>query len=168
LLTVQTEEEKKILAPLLGKLHVSPASTEVKIREVYAEVSDAVQSGLVTDATGRNALYKIHVSLGKIVNNLDAATAAAGPRLGRRSLSAALEDRTERTVVSPEAEIKEEEEEEVEKSGAGEETTGVEETTGAEETGVEESVIEGTVAGTEAEDSIVDELLDDDGDTVMG
>jgi condensin complex subunit 3 len=162
LLIIQTEEEKKILAPLLGKLYVSPASTEVKVREVYAEVSDAVQSGLVTDATGRNALYKIHVSLGKIVNNLDAATAAAGPRLGRRSMSAALEDRTERTVVSPEAEIKEEEEEEVEKSGAGEESTG------AEETGVEESVIEGTVAGTEVEDSIVDELLDDDGDTVMG
>ncbi|RKU41775.1 hypothetical protein DL546_003686 [Coniochaeta pulveracea] len=158
-----SREEKKIVAPLLGKLYISPASTEDKIRELYAEVSDAVESGLVSDATGRNALYKIHVSLGKIVNNLDAAAAAAaGPRLGRRSMSAALEDRAERTIVSPEAEIKEEEEEEVEQSVVDEETTK------AEETGVDESVIEGTVAGTEAEDSIVDELLDDDGDTVMG
>jgi condensin complex subunit 3 len=120
---------------------------------------------LVSDATGRNALYKIHVSLGKIVNNLDAAAAAAGPRLGRRSMSAALDERTERAVVNPEAEIKEEEEEEeeekAEESVAGEETK-------VEKTRLEESVVEGTEAGTKVEDSIVDELLDGDGDTVMG
>lgn len=34
-------------------------------------MSDAVEEGLLTDATSRNALYKIHVSLGKIVNSLD-------------------------------------------------------------------------------------------------
>lgn len=38
---------------------------------MYAAVSDAVQDGLVSDATSRNSLYKIHVSLGKVVNNLD-------------------------------------------------------------------------------------------------
>lgn len=65
-----TEEEKKILAPLLGKVHVSAASSEDKIRALYGEVCIAVEDKLVLDATGRNALFKIHVSLGKIVNSL--------------------------------------------------------------------------------------------------
>ncbi|KAI1345693.1 nuclear condensing complex subunit [Xylaria sp. FL0043] len=65
-----SKEEKKVIAPLLGKLYVSPASTEEKIRAVYEDVSAAVDENLLADATGRNALYKIHVSLGKIVNSL--------------------------------------------------------------------------------------------------
>lgn len=64
------EEEKKIFAPLLGKVHVSAASSEEKIRALYDEVCIAVEDKLVPDATGRNALFKIHVSLGKIVNSL--------------------------------------------------------------------------------------------------
>ena len=59
-----------MLAPLLGKLHVSPASTESLFREVYQEASVAIEDKLISDAAGRNALYKIHVSLGKIVNNM--------------------------------------------------------------------------------------------------
>lgn len=82
------EEEKKLLAPLLGKLYISPASTEEKIREVYAEVSAAVDDKIIAEATGRNALYKIHVSLGKIVNALT----EKAPR-GRKA-SAPAEDRT--------------------------------------------------------------------------
>lgn len=58
---------------------MSPASTEDKIRDLYLEVSAAIDEKLVTDATGRNALYKIHVSLGKIVNNL-------GEKQGRKSI----------------------------------------------------------------------------------
>jgi condensin complex subunit 3 len=39
---------------------------------VYEEVSEAVENKkLGLDATGRNALFKIHVSLGKIVNALE-------------------------------------------------------------------------------------------------
>jgi condensin complex subunit 3 len=87
-LTRATEEEKKLLAQLLGKLYISPASTEEKIREVYAEVSAAVDGKVMSDATGRNALYKIHVSLGKIVNSLT----EKAPR-GRKA-SAPVEDRT--------------------------------------------------------------------------
>ena len=69
-LTRSTEEEKKALAPLLGKLHISAASTESNIRALYTEVSAAIDDKLIADATGRNALFKIHVSLGKIVNSL--------------------------------------------------------------------------------------------------
>ncbi|KAI9651111.1 chromosome condensation complex Condensin, subunit G [Ciborinia camelliae] len=64
-------EEKKILTPLLGKLHISPASSEDKLRATYEEISEAVENKkLGLDATGRNALLKIHVTLGKIVNAL--------------------------------------------------------------------------------------------------
>ncbi|AEO69525.1 condensin subunit-like protein [Thermothielavioides terrestris NRRL 8126] len=72
------KEEKKILAALLGKLYVSPASTEPKTRAVYASVCAAVDTQLLADAAGRNALYKLHVALGKIVNNLDAAAEGGG------------------------------------------------------------------------------------------
>jgi condensin complex subunit 3 len=131
------EEEKKIIAALLGKLYVSPASSEPETREVYAAVCDAVENQLLSDATGRNALYKIHVSLGKIVNNLDAAAEAAAGAGGvgvggkyRRSVSRAssvgagsvaasaaapsvAEEEEDRTVVQ----IKEEEEEEDDDAG---------------------------------------------------
>ncbi|KAG6077855.1 hypothetical protein E4U33_001065 [Claviceps sp. LM78 group G4] len=66
-----SKEEKKLIAGLLGKLHVSPSSSETKLRDLYASVSDAVQDGILSDATSRNSLYKIHVSLGKIVNSMD-------------------------------------------------------------------------------------------------
>ncbi|KAK8017179.1 hypothetical protein PG991_008255 [Apiospora marii] len=66
-----SKEEKKTIAPLLGKLYISPSSTEEKIRDLYDEISSAVEDNLLNDATGRNALFKIHVSLGKIVNQLN-------------------------------------------------------------------------------------------------
>ncbi|CZT12797.1 related to condensin complex component cnd3 [Rhynchosporium agropyri] len=65
-----SREEKKSLAPLLAKLHISPSSTPSLIREIYAEISLAIDEKLIADATGRNSLFKIHVSLGKIVNTL--------------------------------------------------------------------------------------------------
>ena len=146
-----------MLAPLLGKLYISPSSSEEKIRDVYAEVCDAVEHNLLSDATGRNALYKIHVSLGKIVNNLDAQEAAAGgpgARAFSRSASAAVEDKTvveDRTVV-PDADIKEEAEEEEDDDAAEEGDSVAEEIT----------VVQGG-----GEDSLVSELLDADGDTEM-
>jgi hypothetical protein len=69
--------------------------------------------------------------------------------------------------VVPEAGI-EEEDEDVEESVVGGddvEETIVEE---VDESGMDESVVDGTVVYTDQADSIVDELLDDDGDTVMG
>ncbi|KAK1598760.1 nuclear condensing complex subunit [Colletotrichum navitas] len=65
-----SKDEKKVVASLLGKLYISPTSTEEKIREVYDEVTIAVNDRLISDTTGRNALNKVHVSLGKIVATL--------------------------------------------------------------------------------------------------
>ncbi|KAK3944314.1 putative nuclear condensin complex subunit protein [Diplogelasinospora grovesii] len=147
------KEEKKVIATLLGKLYISPASSEPKIREVYADVCSAVEEQLVSDTTGRNALYKIHVSLGKIVNNLDAAAAQqdGGFRrsVSRRSVSAGLDpDRTATTVttaagsVEDKAEVIKEEEEE-------------------EDNTVIRNVEEGEGREGGEEDSLVDDLLTD-------
>lgn len=80
-----SKDEKKVVATLLGKLYVSPASSEEKIRSLYEDVNAAVEENLLSDATSRNALYKIHVSLGKIVNQLS--EQAKG---GRRSISRSM------------------------------------------------------------------------------
>ncbi|KAK0723119.1 condensin subunit Cnd3-like protein [Lasiosphaeria miniovina] len=118
-----SKEEKKIIAALLGKLYISTASSEDKIRDVYGDVCHAVDTQLLADATSRNALYKIHVSLGKIVNNLDAAQEQqlqVGNNF-RRSVSRStslggLEDNNktvvpdDKTALLTQADIKEEEE----------------------------------------------------------
>lgn len=70
-------------------------------------MSDAVDEGLLSDATSRNALYKIHVSLGKIVNNLDEQQRVH--QRSNRSMSANQDPQLteERTVVEEDT-IKEE------------------------------------------------------------
>ncbi|TVY83178.1 Condensin complex subunit, partial [Lachnellula suecica] len=91
-------EEKKTIAPLLAKLHISPASTEDLIRELYDEVSAAIDSKLIGDATGRNALFKIHVSLGKIVNTMTEKEKSVAPGGRKSSVSVAPEDKTVMTI----------------------------------------------------------------------
>ncbi|PMD37455.1 condensin subunit Cnd3 [Hyaloscypha variabilis F] len=149
-----TREEKKLLAPLLQKLHISPASTPSLLREVYAEVSDAIDAKLIADATGRNALFKIHVSLGKIVNSLkEKEDESAGLRESMRS---SVNSRKSRESVAPS--VVEEEEDDGEKTElqVGKAKEGVEE---------EEEDDEGTVIGARR-DSLVSELLSD-GDVEM-
>ncbi|KKY38666.1 putative subunit of condensin complex [Diaporthe ampelina] len=155
-----SKDEKKVVAALLGKLYISPASTEEKLRELYAEVSDAVETNLISDTTGRNALYKIHVSLGKIVNSLDQQKEAGFRRsTASRSVSLAPEPVAEdRTMVGQEPQIKEEEEEEDNESRL--------EADDSNDT-VKPKSEDVTEAGDGDGDSLVSELLDDDGDTIM-
>lgn len=154
-----TEDEKKVVAALLGKLYISPASTEEKLRELYAEVSDAVETNLISDTTGRNALYKIHVSLGKIVNSLDQQKEAGFRRsTASRSVSLAPEPAAEdRTMVGQEPQIKEEEEEDNESRLEADDSNDT----------VKPKSEDVTEAGDGDGDSLVSELLDDDGDTIM-
>ncbi|KAI0103081.1 condensin subunit Cnd3 [Hypoxylon sp. NC0597] len=109
-----SKEEKKVIAPLLGKLYISPASSEEKIRSLYEDVSAAVEENLLSDATSKNALYKIHVSLGKIVNQLGEQDKMSR-RSGSRSVSLAPDDKTitEDVTVVPAPPIEEEQEEDV-------------------------------------------------------
>jgi condensin complex subunit 3 len=103
---------------------VSPTSSEEKLRESYGIVSEAVEEGLVTDTTGRNALYKIHVSLGKIVNSLEEQRPAQ-TRDGRSASEPAErstpEDAEEAEEPEPEAEPEAEEAEEAEEEEEPEE-----------------------------------------------
>lgn len=150
-----------MVAALLGKLYISPASTEEKLRELYAEVSDAVETNLISDTTGRNALYKIHVSLGKIVNNLDQAKESGRRRsTASRSVSLAPEPvgAEDRTTGGQEPRIKEEDEEEEDNESR------------LEADDSNDTVKPKSEDATEAGDgdSLVSELLDDDGDTIMG
>ncbi|OTA94491.1 hypothetical protein M434DRAFT_394633 [Hypoxylon sp. CO27-5] len=109
-----SKEEKKVIAPLLGKLYISPASSEEKIRNLYEDVSAAIEENLLSDATSKNALYKIHVSLGKIVNQLGEQDKMSR-RSGSRSVSLAPDDKiiTEDVTVVPAPPIEEEQEEDV-------------------------------------------------------
>jgi condensin complex subunit 3 len=93
-------EEKKPLAPLLAKLYISPASTESLICEVYEEISTAIEDKLIPDATGRNALFKIHVSLGKIVNSLTEREKSA-PKSRKSSVAPSVEP-DEKTILADE------------------------------------------------------------------
>lgn len=157
-----TEDEKKILAPLLAKIHVSPASTEAKIREVYSEVSTAIDDKLIADATGRNALYKIHVSLGKIVNSL-------GEKQGRKSIMP-----EGRQIITPEGktvlDVEEDDDEKTENLTARKKKQGrIEEE--EEEGELEEDDDDGTIIGEgetitspRKRDSLVEELLSDESD----
>ncbi|CAJ2506876.1 Uu.00g080620.m01.CDS01 [Anthostomella pinea] len=141
-----TKEEKKVIAPLLGKLYVSPTSSEEKIRNLYEEVSSAVEENILSDATSRNALYKIHVSLGKIVNQLgEQDKMSTSRRSVSRSVSAARSD--DKTVTTEDAAV-------VPESRA---TEGLEDV--AEEEGEGSTVIRPSEG-----DSLVEELLSDDGE----
>lgn len=98
-----------------------------------------MEEGFLSDASSRNALYKIHVSLGKIVNSLDEQQPIN--RRASRSVSVILERQpTEEQTVVEEPGIKEE----------------------------IESDDEGTVVPKEEErSSLVTDLLSDDDDTTM-
>jgi condensin complex subunit 3 len=125
-----------MLAPLLAKLHISPTSTEELIREVYEVVTLAVDDKkLSLDATGRNSLYKIHVSLGKIVNSLNEKEKDAAKEKGRGSRKSSVtpsvlaggdedsEDKTELPVVKDVGEEEEEEATIVGSAGSGKRDT---------------------------------------------
>jgi len=77
------KEEKKVLCAMLGKLYIPAEATPEKLRELYELVAQAIEDRVATDAPSRNALNKLELSLGKIVNELerDGATEATGDEL---------------------------------------------------------------------------------------
>lgn len=82
-------------------------------------MSIAVEENLLSDATSRNALYKIHVSLGKIVNQLGEQDKMSR-RSGSRSVSLAPSDDktiTEDITVIHEPAIEEEQEDGAQEEG---------------------------------------------------
>ncbi|KAF7936866.1 hypothetical protein BELL_0012g00420 [Botrytis elliptica] len=183
-------EEKKTLTPLLAKLHISPASSEDKLRATYEEVTEAVENKkLGLDATSRNALFKIHVTLGKIVNSLAEKdtreeSVLRGGSVVRESVrgeSVPLGDSNRSRAGSVESKksrgpevimdntIKMESVEEDEEENAEEED--VDESEGTVVAEQEKTIVrpdeEESLLEQQLQDSLVESLLDDDGDIEM-
>lgn len=63
-LTNITEEEKKAIIPMLGKLYITSNSNIGKIRTAIQLVVEAIDGKIANDAVSRNALHKLHLALG--------------------------------------------------------------------------------------------------------
>lgn len=75
LLPHATEEERKILASMLGKLHVSPTSTPQKLQAAHELLTDAIEARIASDAPSRNASNKLLAALTKAIGSSGAANA---------------------------------------------------------------------------------------------
>ena len=128
-----TEEEKKALIAMLGKLYISAKSTTKKLQSTNELVAGAIDKNIAQDAPSRNALNKLHSALskalgeaGKVVPDSEDTQAAAGDG----GLTMLQEQRVEESVMADEEDVK-----------------------------MEVLEIEGV---TEVQDSLLEELLDDE------
>ncbi|KAL8726494.1 MAG: hypothetical protein Q9166_006689 [cf. Caloplaca sp. 2 TL-2023] len=60
-----TEEERKVLLTMLGKLYITSNSSAEKLQGVSDLASEAIDAKVTTDTTTKNALNKIHQAVGK-------------------------------------------------------------------------------------------------------
>ncbi|CAO2647376.1 Nn.00g082980.m01.CDS01 [Neocucurbitaria sp. VM-36] len=84
LMSTCSKDERKPLLSLLGKLYIAPASTsrkgdrsaldEESLRTLHALVSEAVEGKIGMDATQRNALAKLEMSLTKRLGEVEHVT----------------------------------------------------------------------------------------------
>lgn len=56
---------------MLNKLYITAEADSEKLKELYEQVSDAVEGKLVTDALSKAVLNKMEQSLGKIVGSME-------------------------------------------------------------------------------------------------
>ena len=66
-----TEEERKVLCSMLGKLHITAEAEAGKLRELYDDISEAISGKIVTDALSKAALNKLEQSVSKIVGSME-------------------------------------------------------------------------------------------------
>lgn len=138
---------------MLAKLHISPASTPSLIKEVYTEISNAIDEKVIADATGRNALFKIHVSLGKIANALkDDADGTASMKSSVNSRKGSVAPSVAPSVVDEESTVL---------GGNGVDFEEGEKTELVKVEEEEEEEEEGTIIGHGRRDSLMSELLSD-------
>lgn len=69
LLTLHSEEEKKAITSMLGKLYITSNSSAEKLQTVLDLAAEAMDSKIAGDATGRNALNKLHTALVKALGD---------------------------------------------------------------------------------------------------
>ncbi len=132
-----TEEDKKALIAMLGKLHFTANSKTEKLQSTIELVVEAIDNKVAQDAPSRNALNKLHLALSK-------ASGEAGKvkPISEDTLAPVGKDNGLTTVEEPGVE---------ESVMANEEDVGM---AGVEDEGV-----------TEVQDSLLEELLTDDDDS---
>ena len=140
---MHSEEERKPILSMLGKLYITPTSTLEKLQSAYDLAAEAIELKIAPDAGSRNALTKLHTNLSKALGE----TTPISPRKsGAREGPIVLkEDDAELDETQiPEVAVAEEEMK-LEDVAEGETQM--------------ENIIE---EETEVKDSVLDELLDEE------
>lgn len=70
-LTGGTEEDKKALLAMLGKLYISANSKTEKLQSTTELVVEAIDCKIAQDAPSRNALNKLHLALSKALGEAE-------------------------------------------------------------------------------------------------
>ena len=158
MLTSITEEEKKILTSMAGKINVTAASDPEKLQTLLDLTAEAIDLKIATDAPSRNALTKLHATLVKITGEVESRNAKSQ----REDKDAVLDDEGEATVVGARDDVQE-----PAVAGSEEEDEDEEEATkmeivqeGGEGEGEDE--VRGVAPGVGVKDSILDDLLDEE------
>lgn len=74
MLTAATEDERKVLFSMLGKLHLAVQSPDPELlRTVLELVAEAVDTKIASDATSRNTLTKLQTTLLKLMHDIASA-----------------------------------------------------------------------------------------------
>ena len=66
-----TEEERKVIISMLGKLYITTNSSRDKMQVVLDLVTNAIHTKVATDAPSRNALSKLQTALIKGLGNTE-------------------------------------------------------------------------------------------------
>ena len=102
----RTEEERKALIAMLGKLHVSANSRTEKLLSTTGLVVEAIDGRVAHDAPSRNALKKLQSVLSKALGDAEKvkpiAVDSSGPAGGDNDLIALDQQTIEESIVANE------------------------------------------------------------------
>ena len=163
LLTSITEEEKKALMSMLGKLYITSNSPSEKLHTVAELITEAIDNKIASDAPSRTALNKLQTAVKKALGETILPATRPKVQQHQEQLSPGDDDECQ-TVLAPEnaESVLEGEEEQdtavMEKAGPGEKE---------ERTEIVTMMMDGGEGTTVGQDSLLEELLDDDGDVDM-
>ncbi|KAF7859650.1 hypothetical protein EAF04_008729 [Stromatinia cepivora] len=164
-------EEKKTLTPLLGKLHISPASSEDKLRATYEEIH--VTLGKIVNALAEKDAGEESVLRGGSVmrESVRGESAPPGANVGgngnRAGSLGVKKSRGPEVIMEKLIKVETVEEDENEKEEENDD-----ESEGTVVADQERTIVapneEETLLEQQLQDSLVESLLDDDGDIEMG
>lgn len=99
-----TEEDRKALIAMLGKLYITANSTTEKLHRTTRLVIKAIDEKIAQDAPSRNALNKLHLALSKVVGEAGKVKPVS-PAGGDDGLTMAEDQGVEIPILANEEEI---------------------------------------------------------------